>query len=117
MRVVGALAICGLAACLLVARASSAYWYGTTARAAALTTTEHYAAHEVEAWNRPRVSYTVGTCRLLHRKPWLAYVCGFELHGVPLYCHGVVTVGVKRLAAHRFRGREVSGRYLDSHGC
>ena len=107
-----------IGACLVMAGvASGAYWYGTTPQAAALATTKNYAAHEVKAWNQPQVSYTVGTCRLLHRTPWVAYVCGFELHGVPLYCHGLVTVGVKRLAPHRFRGQELSGKYLDAHGC
>jgi hypothetical protein len=117
MRVAWAVAVCAIAACVVVAEASGAYWYGATPLAAALATTEHYAAHEVKTANQPHVSYTVGTCRLLHRTPWVGYLCGYELHGVPLYCHGVVTVGVKRLAAHRFRGQELSGKYVDSHGC
>lgn len=99
------------------AAVASAYVYGTTAHAVAVAAMTKFAAHEVKAWNQPQVSYSLGTCHVLHRKPWLAYNCTFELHGVPSYCHGVVTVGVKRLAAREYRGQEVRSRYVDDHGC
>jgi hypothetical protein len=104
-------------AAFLSAAGAWAYVYGPTPQAVALAATKKLAIHEVHAWNQPQVSYTLGTCRVLHRRPWLAYVCGFELHGVPMYCHLAVTVGVKRLADHRYRGLEVGVRALDDTGC
>lgn len=82
-----------------------------------MAATKRFAAHEVVAWNRPGVAYILGTCRVLHRKPWLAYNCSFELHGVPPYCHGVLTVAVKRLADGTYRAQGVKSRYLDNRGC
>jgi hypothetical protein len=104
-------------AAFLSAAGASAYVYGLTPQEVSLAATKKLAMHEVHAWNQPQVSYTLGTCRLLHRRPWLAYVCGFELHGVPMYCHIAVTVGVKRLADRKYRGQEVSSRALDDSGC
>jgi hypothetical protein len=108
------LIVVALASLAAGARASV---YGPTPQAVALEATEKFAIHEVHAWNQPQVSYTLGTCRVLHRRPWLAYVCGFELHGVPMYCHFVVTVGVKHLADRRYRGQEVRSLALDDAGC
>ena len=102
---------------LLSAAEAWAYVYGPTPQAVALAATKKFAIHEVHAWNQPQVSYTVGTCRVLHRRPWLAYVCGFEIHGVPMYCHLAVTVGVKYLADRKYRGQEVGVRALDDSGC
>jgi hypothetical protein len=100
-----------------VASAAQAYVFGPTRHAVTLAATKKFAAHEVKAWNQPQVSYTLGTCHLLHRKPWVAYNCGFELHGVPDYCNGVVTVGVKRLPNGTYRGQETSSKYIDTKGC
>lgn len=61
--------------------------------------------------------YSLGSCHLLHRTPWVAYGCTFELHGVPLYCHGLVTVAVKRVASDEYRAGAVKSRYVDTHGC
>ena len=116
MRRLGALLVCVVVACVCAA-AASAYVYGPTPQAVTLAATKKFAAHEVKVWNQPQVSYTLGTCHLLHRRPWLAYGCGFELHGVPLYCHGLVTVGVERLADGTYRGQEINGKYLDDSGC
>jgi hypothetical protein len=106
-----------VAVALLSAAGAWAYVYGPTPQAVALAATTKFAMHEVHAWNQPQVSYTLGTCRVLHRRPWRAYVCGFELHGVPMYCHFAVTAGVKRLADGKYRGQEVRSRALDDSGC
>jgi hypothetical protein len=105
------------AAAFFFAAGAWAYVYGPTPQAVALAATKRFATHEVHAWNQPQVSYTLGTCRVLHRRPWLAYVCGFEIHGVPMYCHFAVTVGVKHLADRKYRGQEVGARALDDSGC
>jgi len=101
----------------LVAAPASAFVIASTPQAAALAATKKFAIHEVVAWNRPGVAYILGTCHVLHRKPWLAYNCGFELHGVPSYCHGVLTVAVRRLAAGSYRAQGVKSTYVDDHGC
>jgi hypothetical protein len=110
-----------LAMCILVlcfgAAGANAFVIGPTPQAVALAATTKYAGHEVKAVNQAGVSYTLGTCRVLHRKPWLAYGCAFELHGYPEYCHGVVTVGVRHLPDGTYRGQEINGKYLDDHGC
>jgi hypothetical protein len=106
-----------IVAASISAAGARAYVYGPTPQAVALAATKKFAIHEVHAWNQPQVSYTLGTCRLLHRRPWVAYVCGFEIHGVPMYCHFAVTVGVKRLADRSYRGQEVRSRALDDSGC
>ena len=116
MRGVAALLLAVIGLCVGTT-AALAYVYAPTAQAAALAATKRFAAHEVKAWNQPQVSYNLGTCHVLHHRPWLAYACTFELHGVSNYCHGVVTVGVKRLAERNFRGQEVSSKYVDDHGC
>lgn len=116
MRALTALLIV-VGAAFLSAASAGAYVYGPTPQAVALAATKKFAVHEVHAWNQPQVSYTLGTCRLLHRGSWLAYVCGFELHGVPMYCHFAVTVGVKHLGDRKYRGQEVSSRALDDSGC
>ena len=106
-----------IGACLVMAGvASGAYWYGTTPQAAALATTKNYAAHEVKAWNQPQVRTPSGpaACYIALRG---SPTCAGLSCTRPLYCHGLVTVGVKRLAPHRFRGQELSGKYLDAHGC
>ena len=73
--------IAALIACLVVMSVETAtafaYVYGPTPQAVTLSATEKFAAHEVKAWNQPQVSYTLGTCHLVHRGPWLAYACGF----------------------------------------
>jgi hypothetical protein len=118
MRRLPMLLVCAAAATMcLSATPAWAYVYGPSPQAVTLAVTKKFAAHEVKAWNQPQVSYTLGTCHLLHRRPWLAYSCGFELHGVPRYCHGVVTVGIKRLANGSYRGQEVRSKYIDDKGC
>jgi hypothetical protein len=110
----------GLAVCLLalaVTAETPAYVIGTTPLAAARAATEKHARHEVIAWNRPAVSYTMGTCRVMHRKPYLAYECGWELHGVPAYCQGRLVVSVRRLADGRWRAAGVKSFYIDTRGC
>lgn len=99
------------------ASVASAYVIGRTPSAAALAAAKKAATHEVVAWNQPQVSYTLGSCHLLHRKPWLAYVCSWDLHGVPNYCHGQLTVAVRRLPDGMYRATGIKLRYTDTHGC
>ena len=116
MLTLAALLVGVLAACVFAAGAWASV-YEPTPQAAALAATEKLAKHEVKALLQPDVSYSLGTCRVLHREPWVAYVCGFELHGVPMYCHLAVTVAVKYVADHKYRGQEVGLRALDTSGC
>jgi hypothetical protein len=102
---------------LVGAAGARAYVIGPTAKSALLATANKFVAHEVHAWNQPNASYTLGTCRLLHRRPWVAYTCGFELHGIPGECRGVVTVGVKRLADGEYRAQEIISKNLTQGPC
>ena len=90
---------------------------GPTPLAAALADTKKFAQHEVRAVNRPGVSYTVGTCTLLHRKPWLAYTCTWELHGTPGECVDRITVAVKRLASGMYLAGEVGTKIQTYKEC
>jgi hypothetical protein len=76
------LVVCVSGMCLLVADARAAV-IGPTPRAAALLAARHYAEKQVRAWNRPGVTYSLGACQVLHRRPWLAWGCEMELHGTP----------------------------------
>lgn len=109
-------AVCSAAACI-TASAAFGYVIGHTPVAAALAATRKHAAHEVVAWNQPGVRYTLGSCHVLHRKPWLAYNCSYELHGVAPYCHGVLTVAVRRLPDRTWRAQGVKSNYTDNRGC
>lgn len=97
--------------------AASGYVIGATPLAAAFAAARKHAAHEVVAWNRPGVSYTMGACNVLHRRPYLAYTCGWQLHGVPDYCHGRLTVAVRRQADRQWRAAGVKSWYTDDRGC
>lgn len=107
--------VCAVA--LTTAAVASAYVIAATPLAAARAATEKHAAHEVVAWNRPGVSYTMGTCRVLHRKPYLAYECGWKLHGVPDYCQGRLVAAVRKLPDSRWRAAGVRSFYIDNRGC
>lgn len=97
-----------IALALALASAASAGVVGLTPRAAARAATVKHAEHEVHAWNRPGVSYTIGACRLLHRRPWLAWGCVWELHGAPPpHCAFRLILGVKHLADGTFSATAV----------
>ena len=107
-------------ACLLalaMSAAAAAFVIASTPAAAARAATVKHAAHEVVAWNQPGVSYTMGTCRVLHRTPYLAYECGWKLHGVRDYCDGRLVVAVRKLPDGRWRGMGVKSFYIDDRGC
>ena len=114
-RFVAVLVLCVLA--LAMAAVASAYVIASTPLAAARMAAEKHAAHEVVAWNQPQVSYTMGSCRVLHRKPYLAYECGWKLHGVPDYCQGRLVVAVRKETAGRWRATGVKSFYIDNRGC
>jgi uncharacterized membrane protein YecN with MAPEG domain len=109
------LLVCLLA--LAMAAVASAYVIGATPLIAARAATKKHAAHEVVAWNRPGVSYTMGTCRVLHRKPYLAFECGWKLHGVPDYCQGRLVIAVRKLTDTRWRATGIKSFYIDNRGC
>ena len=89
---------------LLAASLASTGVIGPTPHAASLAATTRYAQHQVRAWNRPGVSYSIGSCRVLHRRPWLAWGCEWELHGAPQgECLERLILGVKRLPDGRYR--------------
>jgi len=90
---------------------------GPTPQAAALADTKKFAEHEVHAWNRPSVTYTVGSCRLLHRRPWLAYSCDWKLHGIQGQCLTRITVAVKRLADGSYSAAEVDTKIITNSKC
>jgi hypothetical protein len=113
--VLALLFLCVLA--LAMAAAASAYVIAGTPLGAARLAAEKHAAHEVIAWNQPQVAYTMGTCRVLHRKPYLAYECGWKLHGVPDYCQGRLVVAVRKLPDSRWRATGVKSFYIDKRGC
>jgi len=115
LRLLALLVLCVLP--LTMAAVASAYVIAATPLAAARVAAEKHAAHEVVAWNQPQVAYTMGTCRVLHRKPYLAYECGWKLHGVPDYCQGRLVVAVRKLPDSRWRATGVKSFYIDNRGC
>ena len=114
-RPVALLLVCVLAAA--TAAVASASVIGATPLAAARAATEKHAAQDVVAWNRPGAYYTMGTCRVLHRKPYLAYECGWKLHGVPAYCRGRLVAAVRKLPDGRWSATGVKSFYIDDRGC
>jgi hypothetical protein len=114
-RLLALLVLCVLA--LTMAGIASAYVIAATPLAAARMAARKHAAHEVVAWNQPQVAYTMGTCRVLHREPYLAYECGWELHSVPNYCQGRLVVAVRKLPDNRWRATGVKSFYIDDRGC
>jgi hypothetical protein len=48
------------------------------------------------------VTYKLGSCALLHRRPWLAYRCAFTMFGRGLQCRLLLTLGVKREASGQY---------------
>ena len=66
---------------------------GHTAIAAARARTNRYAEREATIHH---TMYALGSCKLLHRKPWLAYNCSYVIHGLADQCRDVLTVAVVR---------------------
>lgn len=59
----------------------------------------------------------LAAARLAAEKPYLAYECGWKLHGVPDYCQGRLVVAVRKLPDSRWRGTGVKSFYIDNRGC
>ena len=76
---------------------------GPTPQAAAIAATKKFVLHDLKAWNRPGATYRLGTCRVLHRKPWVAYGCEYQVYGIPSECLNLLTLGVKRLPDGTYR--------------
>lgn len=113
MRGVAVLVACMSVMCLAVAEAS-AFVVGPTPRAAALAATKHYAEKQVRAWNRPGVTYSLGKCRIVHRKPWLAWGCEMQLHGTTQPdCLYRLILGVRRLPDRDYRATAVKLAQVD----
>ncbi|MHB8468229.1 MAG: hypothetical protein ACYDCH_00505 [Gaiellaceae bacterium] len=105
-------ALAAVAAAGVVSGASGAV-IEPTPQAAALAATQKFVLHDIHAWNRP-LRYTLGTCRVLFRRPWVAYGCQYRIHGLPSECLDLLTVAVKRLAGGRYRAEAVKWRDLPS---
>lgn len=90
---------------VLVGGAASEGWVtasadtGRTAVTAAHARTDRFAKREASLH---RTTYTLGVCRLLHRRPWLGYRCEYTIHGLGDQCHDFVTVAVKRLPSGEY---------------
>jgi hypothetical protein len=106
-----------VAVAITTSSAASAAVIGPTAQTAALAVTKKFALHDIRAWNRPGTSYTLGTCHVLHRRPWVAYVCDYWLHGIPHLCHNLLTIAVKRLPDGNYRAEEVKWHNLRDATC
>lgn len=89
---------------LVEAPVASAYVVAPTAQAAARAATKKFVEHDLRG--RP-ATYKLGTCRVLHRKPWLAYGCEYRVYGLSDQCLDIVIVAVKRQPDGRYRGTEV----------
>jgi hypothetical protein len=83
-----------------------------TAPSAASAAAKKFVLHDIRAWNRAGISYTLLGCRVLHRRPWVAYGCRYEVHGIPSECLDLLTLGVKRLADGSYRAEALKWRDL-----
>jgi hypothetical protein len=83
---------------------ASAYVAAPTAQAAARAATKKFVEHDLRG--RP-ATYKLGTCRVLHRKPWLAYGCEYRVYGLLDQCLNIVIVAVRRQPDGQYRGTEV----------
>jgi hypothetical protein len=72
---------------------------GRTPVRAALARTDRFASREAKLRN---TTYTLGSCVLLHRKPWLGYRCSYTIHGLSDQCHDFVTVAVRSTASNEY---------------
>ena len=98
----------GLLLCASPASAGSVI--GATPRAAALAATAKYAAHEIQVFhpNYPGLTYKLGNCKLLFRRPWVAWGCAYETGalgpevGAPRECV-VLKLALKRLLEANYR--------------
>jgi hypothetical protein len=74
---------------------------GRTPLAAAKARTARAAQHESGSYGSA-ATYKLGSCTLLHRRPWLGYRCGYTIFGRGLQCHILLTLGVKRTASGQY---------------
>jgi hypothetical protein len=116
VRGVAALLLCLLCVIVTDVPGASAGVIGATPQAAARKATDKWGRRQVRAWNRPGASYTLGTCRIVHRRPWLAYGCAIRLHGMGTLdqCLLFVITGVKRLAVGTYRAEAVKIKQLNN---
>ena len=94
-----AAALASAALSIYASPASAGSVTGATARAAALAATEKYAAHEIQVFhpNDPGLTYKPGNCKLLFRRPWVAWGCEYQTDRSPLDCV-VLKLALKRLS-------------------
>ena len=72
---------------------------GQTPIRAALARTNRFANREASLHS---TTYTLGTCLLLHKKPWLGYRCSYTIHRLGDQCHDSLTVAVRRTANREY---------------
>jgi hypothetical protein len=82
---------------------------GKTPIAAALARTDRWLHHEAGGYGGA-ATYKIRTCKLLHRRPWLAYTCTGAIYGRGLVCHITVTVAVRKLAPDSYSVLTPGGR-------
>ena len=103
-----------MSALSLVVAEASAFVIGPTPRAAALAATKQYAEKQVRAWNRPGVTYSLGECGIVHRRPWLAWGCDMHLRGTTQPdCLDRLILSVKRLPDRSYRAMSVKLTQVD----
>jgi hypothetical protein len=79
---------------------------GKTAVAAARARTDRWLHHEAATYGGA-ARYKLGSCRVLHRRPWLAYDCTGAIYGRGLVCHITVTLAVRKVAPDSYNAINV----------
>ena len=101
--------------CFLIQGATGAV-IGPNPRAAAQASTKKYVLHLLsQVGGNPNwagVTYQLLPCRLLHRKPWLAYACEYKLDGAPGDCDAEITAGIRRLSDGSYKASAIKWRSL-----
>jgi hypothetical protein len=80
---------------------------GKTPVAAALARTDRWLRREAGSYGGA-ATYKLGSCSLLHRRPWVAYNCTGAIYGRGEVCHIVVTLGVRKVAAGEYNAINVA---------
>jgi hypothetical protein len=91
------LAVCAVSAFAAAGAPVSRADLGKTPVAAALARTDRWLQHEAGGYGGA-ATYKLGTCKLLHRRPWLAYTCTGAIYGRGKACHITLTLAVRKVA-------------------
>jgi hypothetical protein len=105
------LVVCAVSALAAAGAPVSRADLGKTPIAAAFARTDRWLHHEAGGYGGA-ATYKLGTCKLLHRRPWLAYTCTGALFGRGLVCHITVTLAVRKVARDSYNAISVKS-YAD----